>query len=112
MGSTFVTPVAEDTHYGIPVCHIGEDGDMIAFGHHEPRRTLAAFNRHARLFCRLFNIVDDRSVKASDMLARVTADWGQFRKPEGAEDPDCEWYVDYCGPDAPNASPYMRIHVA
>lgn len=111
--TVFVTPVGEDAHYGVPVCHIGEDGDMLAIGHHDPRRALAAFNRHARVFCGLFNVADDRSATADDMLVLISARWGQFRKPAGdAEDPDCEWYVDVCGPDAPNATPYMRIRVA
>jgi hypothetical protein len=111
---TFVTPVPEDTHYGIPVMHIGEDGDMLALGHHEPRRALAAFNRHARVFCGLANVADDRSAKASDFLNDISQRWGQFRKPipADAEDPDCEWYLDPCAPDAPNATPYMRIRIA
>jgi hypothetical protein len=109
---TFVTPVPEDTHYGIPVCHIGEDGDMVALGHHEPCRALDAFNRHARVFCGLANVVDDRGTTADDMLALISPAWGQFRKPHGdGEDPDCEWYVDPCNADAPNATPYMRLRL-
>lgn len=73
--TTFVTPVAEESHYGVPVTHVGEDGDM---------------------------------------LALITSGWGQFRKPRAgdAEDPDCEWYLDPCAPDASNARPYMRIRIA
>lgn len=110
----FVTPVPEDSHYGIPVTHVGEDGDMLALGHHHPRRALAAFNRHARVFCGLANVADDRSAEADDMLNLITAGWGQFRKPYAgdAEDPDCEWYLDPCASDAPNATPYMRIRIA
>lgn len=112
--TTFVTPIAEDTHYGVPVTHVGEDGDMLAFGHHDPRRALAAFNRHARVFCGLSGVADDRSATADDMLALITAEWGQFRKPRvgDEEDPDCEWYLDPCAPDASNAEPYMRIRIA
>lgn len=36
------------THYGIPVAGIGEEGELVALGHHEPRRAFAAFNRFVR----------------------------------------------------------------
>lgn len=36
------------THYGIPVCGIGEEGELVALGRHEPRRAFAAFNRYVR----------------------------------------------------------------
>ncbi len=35
-------------HYGIPVADMGEDGGLIALGHHTPAPALGAFNRHAR----------------------------------------------------------------
>jgi hypothetical protein len=35
-------------HYGVKVGRVGEYGDLVALGHHEIRRTIAAFNRHAR----------------------------------------------------------------
>ena len=34
--------------YGVPVLDFGEDGDMVAIGHHEPRRVIAAMNAHYR----------------------------------------------------------------
>jgi hypothetical protein len=36
MSSIITDPATEDTHYGIPVCHIGEDGNMLALGHPGP----------------------------------------------------------------------------
>lgn len=36
------------THYGVPVSTIGEDGELVALGHHNPRTVLAAFNAYAR----------------------------------------------------------------
>lgn len=109
--TTFVTPVPEATHYGIPVTHIGEDGDMLAFGHHEPRRALAAFNRHARVFCGLANVVDDRRAITADLLNDISQGWGQFRKPDPAEgeDPDWEWVMDQCAATDENATPYTRL---
>lgn len=37
-----------EVHYGIPVSSIGDDGDMIALGHHDPKQTLAALNAYAK----------------------------------------------------------------
>jgi hypothetical protein len=39
-----------ETHYGIPVAILGEDGDQfVALGRHDKRRVLAAFNRMCRV---------------------------------------------------------------
>lgn len=108
--NSFVTPVPEATHYGIKVTAIGEDGDLLAFGHHEPRRALAAFNRHARTEWGLLNLADNRRAAAADELADIATGWAQFRKPnltEG-EDPDWEWVMDPCPADADHATPYTR----
>lgn len=35
-------------HFGIKVSSIGEDGDMIALGHHDKRQALAAFNAYSK----------------------------------------------------------------
>lgn len=34
--------------FGIKVCTLGEDGRMVALGHHEPKQALAAFNAYAK----------------------------------------------------------------
>lgn len=44
--------------FGILVSEIGDDGDMIALGHHDPRHTLAAFNAHARQVCGMTDLLD------------------------------------------------------
>lgn len=108
--TTFVTPIPEATHYGIDVTAIGEDGDLLAFGHHDPRRALAAFNRHARTEWGLANLGDDRRAIADDFTGQITTGWGQFRKPlttEG-EDPDWEWVMDVCAETDERATPYTR----
>lgn len=104
---TFVTPEPEATHYGVPVTCIGEDGDLLAFGHHTPRRALAAFNLHARNDLGLLNLVDDRSATAAECLAYISQGWAQFRKPlsdSGDEDPDWEWVMEWCTEDDENAT--------
>lgn len=106
-------PAMEATHYGIPVAHIGEDGDMIALGHHSPRRALAAFNRHARKVVGLVNIADDRSDRAEDWLSGISQTRAVFREPD-PNDPyeaDWTWVVDWSDPDHPDARPVTLLEV-
>ena len=101
-------PATEDTHYGIPVCHIGEDGNMLALGHPGLRKALAAFNRHARVFCRLVNVADDHGARLVDWVDAVEEKWVVFRKPDPdneGEDPDFEWYFDEAPESDPNSLP-------
>lgn len=110
MPFTLIAPDAidiEGTHYGIPVSTYGEDGDMLALGHHPRRTALAAFNRHARLWIGWPNIADDYSARAQDWLNAVTDRWATFNvpDPERGEDTDCTWYVRWCTPDTPDARP-------
>jgi hypothetical protein len=108
-------PATEDTHYGIPVAHIGEDGDMLALGHPGTRRAFAAFNRHARVFCGLANLADDQNAVLADWADVITEKWVIFRKADPGncwEDPDCEWYFDLATEDAPGAQPVTILVVA
>ncbi|HEY9353644.1 MAG TPA: hypothetical protein VIP28_10350 [Nocardioides sp.] len=108
-------PETEDTHYGIPVAHIGEDGDMLALGHPGTRRAFAAFNRHARVFCGLANLADDRGAALADWSDVITEEWVIFRKadPDNEwEDPDYEWFFDRVTKDAPGAQPVTVLHVS
>lgn len=116
MANTPFTPTAEQmeaTHYGITVCHIGEDGDMLALGHHDPRRALAAFNRHARTVLGLANYLDDRSAVAAEALETITHVSMAFRTPDPAqgEDPDWFWVAEEVAPGAPDSTPctYARL---
>lgn len=115
MDPVIVTPEPEAVHYGIPVTSIGEDGDMLAIGHHDPRRALAAFNRHARVQWGLANVVDDRSASAAELLGDIAQGWGVFRKPwpgSEDEDPDWEWVMERCSETDEHATPYTRIRLA
>lgn len=98
-------PEMEATHYGIQVAYIGEDGDMIALGHHDTRRALAAFNRHARVYCGLRNLADDRDACAADWAGQIEHRMAVIRKPDFDEDPDWRWVADWSAPDAPGARP-------
>ncbi|MCX4232079.1 hypothetical protein [Streptomyces ortus] len=106
-------PETEDTHYGIPVCHIGEDGDMLALGHPGTRRAFAAFNRHARVFVGIANLADDRTARLDDWYDRVTEEWVIFRKPdpEQGEDPDYEWVTEQVDASEPGAQPVTVLDV-
>lgn len=47
-----------EVYFGIRVADVGEDGDLIALGHHEPKAALAAFNAHAKKFWGLVDLFD------------------------------------------------------
>lgn len=107
----------EGTHYGVPVSTYGEDGDMLALGHHDPRRAVAAFNRHARRFLGLLNILDDRRADATDvadLLADTVHGHGLFRlpNPELEEDPDYVWVMEECTADTPGAVPVTILRIS
>ena len=84
------TPSADDmeaTHYGIPVSTYGEDGNMLALGHHEPRRAFAAFNKHARTALGFANFADDRDAHLDDWIDGVSHTWLTFHR----GDPNGDW---------------------
>ena len=108
-------------HYGVWVSYVGDDGDMVALGHHEPKRVLAAFNRYARRECGLVNITDDRragyAAVASDLrwrMARLVTACDSPTHDEDERDSYCGrcsllgdggWYIDWADQDAPGAFP-------
>lgn len=111
-GTVLTDPEMEATHYDIPVVCFGEDGDMLALGHHEPRRALAAFNRHARTFIGLSNVADEPGALAQDWLDAIREGWVVFATPdpEQGDDPDYVWYAHPAKPDAPNAQPVTFLN--
>lgn len=106
-------PETEATYYGVPVAHIGEDGDMLALGHPGTRRAFAAFNRHARVFVGLANLADDRRATVDEWIDQVEEKWALFRRPdpEQGEDPDYVWICDYSSKDVPGALPVTILGV-
>ena len=101
----------EATYYGIAVCYSGEDGDMIALGHHDKRRTIAALNKHARVYCGLRNITDDHRTRAASISRSLSARWGLATKPdpEDGDDPDWAWILKPATAETPGAIPYMFL---
>lgn len=83
------------TAYGITVFPLGEDGDLIiAFGHHDKRRFLAACNHHARVACGMKSLADGWGLPTQ---SEVSHSYGVF------EDPDAEWVFHSCKADTPGA---------
>jgi hypothetical protein len=96
------------THFGIPVAFVDDDGDMIALGHHEPRRALAAFNRHARSGGGLTNLVGDRQATADEALGCIHQRWAIIRKPDPdnpRDDPEYAWIAEWVPRDTTGAQP-------
>ena len=114
MTSELFNPSASDmeaVHYGIPVSGYGEDGAMLALGHHDTRRAFAAFNRHARVCCGLANLADDQGADLDDWLLCIEELWVIFRRPDPArgDDPDCAWYFDRVTAATPGAQPVTYL---
>lgn len=110
-GEIVADPRMDDINYGIPVSAIGEDGALLALGHHSRRHTLAAFNRYGRQFPGWFNLAEDYSAKAQPWLDALDYRWATFTVPDPAkgEDPDCSWWVHWCTPDTPDARPVTLL---
>ncbi|BEL07866.1 hypothetical protein Q0Z83_060570 [Actinoplanes sichuanensis] len=67
--------------FGIKVSTLGEDGGMVALGHHEPKRALAAFNAYAKSLG--FTDLDDFSSFGGDWakaLDRIRTGQAVLRK--------------------------------
>jgi hypothetical protein len=113
-GIAITDPEMEATYFGIPVVYYGEDGDMLALGHHDPRRAIAAFNRHARKFCGLLNLEDHRHAQAQHWLDGVTHAWFVFTRPnpDEGDDPDYVWYAVPATAGNPNAVPVTLLTAA
>jgi hypothetical protein len=79
------------TYYGVAVSDIGEDGGLVALGHVEPRRAVAAFNRHARVGWGYPNLADDRSATLAEVLNDIDHTWAIQIDECGrcGRDPDC-----------------------
>lgn len=101
----------EKTYYGVPVICSGEDGDLMALGHHGKLRVLAACNRYARKVMCLYNLVDDRTARASDFLGDITERWGVPRRATADEEryEGFRWVIDQSEPDAPGAIAYTFV---
>ncbi|NEE12016.1 hypothetical protein G3M58_36865 [Streptomyces sp. SID7499] len=108
-------PEMEATHYGVQVAWLGEEwGEaLIALGHHDTRRILAAFNRHTRHYGGLTNLADDPDATAAEWADEIQQRHAFFRKPdpEEDEDPDWRWVAYWCEADNPNARPVTLLRL-
>lgn len=109
---TIAPPQMEEVHYGVGVAHVGFEGDLIALGHPGVRRAFAAFNRHARVYVGLENLLDDRTATCGNWREAITEQWVIFRKHLPADDyegRDFDWYFDACSKDEPGAQPVTLL---
>jgi hypothetical protein len=90
-----------ETHFGIRVSYIGEDGYMVALGHHDDkRRVVAAMNRLARKQAGLVNMLDDSRGGYADVADWLFDDWGI--ELTGSTD---EWCIQWGAQGNPDAFP-------
>jgi hypothetical protein len=67
------------TCYGVQVCTVGEDGILIALGHHPARTALAAFNAYSRRVIGLADVTDGQWVQpVGPLLEKVKQDRGRL----------------------------------
>lgn len=70
-----------ETHYGMKVSSIGEDGDLVVLGHQEPFHAIAAMNAYSRTFIGLLDMLDgggavrDVFYGGEDGTSRLKALW-------------------------------------
>lgn len=114
-----------EIHHGIKVASVGEDGDMLAFGHHDPKATLSAMNAYAKRLGFL-DLLDDGKHDADawkQALERVKPCWAvqmwtchehRAEAKPVAECLECQWvdestwFVDCsAAEDAPGSFPVM-----
>ncbi|MCF0086648.1 MULTISPECIES: hypothetical protein [unclassified Streptomyces] len=107
------TPTPNDmeaVHYGIPVSTYGEDGNMLALGHHDHRKTFAAFNKHARTFLGFANFADDRQAHLDDWIDEIHHTWLTFHRPD--LEGDWTWEGRPATADTPDAIPVSILDIA
>lgn len=109
-------PDMDATHYGIPVSFIDECAEILmALGHHSDRRTLAAFNRHARLYAQVANLADDRDATAEEWTSDLQRLWAIFRKPAQEDQhpgTEWDWVGEWAEPNTPGAVPVTLLNLA
>lgn len=63
------------TCYGVQVCTFGEDGILLALGHHPARTALAAFNAYSRRVIGNRSLTDHHWVSPLTLLEEIEQDW-------------------------------------
>jgi hypothetical protein len=127
------------THYGVPITFIGDDGDrVIALGHHQPRRALAALNRYTRIDLG-WTLANEQHSSAAELLAGFEHRWATIKthcdrhpgcggtalvtEPGGFKYPACydclniaasDWWLDWSdsnSADTPGAFPVTFLEI-
>ncbi|GIM88797.1 hypothetical protein [Paractinoplanes toevensis] len=108
-----------ETYFGLQVSDVGEDGSVIILGHHhnEPRRIVAALNRHAREFWGLANLVDDQNPGPGELADSLAETYAVARCGAACRDDQCgncervragqrEWWITWdVAPGTPHSFP-------
>lgn len=76
-----------DSYYGLQVCDVGDDGDILVFGHNDNRRTLAAIARHSRVWWG----VSMREWTLAEAEANTVRRWARLIEPDPGEDWRITW---------------------
>jgi hypothetical protein len=104
---TLPNPEHGHTAYGVTVYALGEDGDLVvAFGHQDKQRFLAACNHYARIACGMASLTDDWSWGSKYL--KITHTYGTF-DPE-PDDQDAEWALNLCD-DKPGAVRVTKVTI-
>lgn len=110
------------TLYGVPVCAIGEEGDLVALGHHDHRRTLAAFMAYYRRVIgdplSLYVDDDPADVPIEAVWAELLGECGHCPDKElGTVCEQCDhvrrgdWYLTWSDEPGPGRFPIMRLNL-
>ncbi|MGW5690288.1 hypothetical protein ACWEWX_04760 [Streptomyces asiaticus] len=106
------TPTANDmeaVHNGILVTSYGEDGNMLAIGHHDPHQVLDAFNHLAHAYG-LDNVADDPNANMDDWRDAIRHGWLTFHR--GEPNSDLVWEGKPATEDTPGAVAVTLLDVA
>lgn len=111
------------TYYGVPVCPIGEESEVVIVGWHDDRHLIAAANAYARKFIgekNLASLVGDFEFGPDDLLAEMKRTHASFvdhcgNHGEGVNEPACpdcqsiregDWWLNWNQkPETPGAFP-------
>lgn len=104
------------TNYGVPVCRLGEDGEvMVALGHWPALRVIAAFTRHYRietgdrLTGTVRGLIEDGDLEAT--WARLAGECGDCDPDESCQQceavRDGEWWLTWATEPGPDTFPVM-----
>lgn len=91
-------------HHGLWVSEIGEDGDLVVLGHHDPRRVIAALNRHARTQWGQTSLVSDDLIPPTRAVDQLHRSW-EVLDPHRAEQHEAPWWLVPATADTPGAVP-------